>query len=137
MRSESRQLPAFSRMRSPCRRLISRLSLCQRDQKPPWMATARPGSVRSRACGLARVSTAPAASPGSTAMLFLPSIHAMGKPQREFFPVEQVDWTPAQGGLVAGLYERIPATDAASGVATRMLRFDPGVDTSAAGPQIH
>src|SRR6266536_2192164 len=44
----------------------------------------------------------------------------MAKPEHEFFPVEHVAWTPAQGG-----------------VATRMLRFDPGTNTSAAGPQVH
>ena len=61
----------------------------------------------------------------------------MAKPELEFSPVAQVEWTPAQGGLVAGLYERILATDPRSGVATRMLRFDPGTNTSAAGPQVH
>jgi hypothetical protein len=61
----------------------------------------------------------------------------MSKPQFEFFPVEQVEWTSAQGGVVPGLYERILATDAESGLATRMLRFDPGTNTSAAGPQVH
>ncbi len=61
----------------------------------------------------------------------------MAKPEHEFFPVEHVAWTPAQGGLVTGLYERILAADDASGVATRMLRFDPGTNTSAAGPQVH
>jgi hypothetical protein len=61
----------------------------------------------------------------------------MAKPEREFFPVEQAAWTPAQGGLVAGLFERILAVDNATGVATRMLRFDPGTDTSVAGPQVH
>jgi len=61
----------------------------------------------------------------------------MPKPEREFFPVESVEWTPAQGGIVEGLYERILATDPASGVASRMLRFEPGTDTSPAGPQVH
>jgi hypothetical protein len=61
----------------------------------------------------------------------------MAKPEREFFAVDQVGWTPAQGGLVPGLFERILATDPTSGVATRMLRFDPGTDTSVAGPQVH
>ena len=61
----------------------------------------------------------------------------MPKGQREFFPVEDVDWTPAQGGVVAGLFERILATDPATGVATRMLRFDPGTNTRVAGPQVH
>jgi ChrR Cupin-like domain len=61
----------------------------------------------------------------------------MTKPEREFFPVTEVEWTPAQGGVVAGLFERVLSTDPASGVATRMLRFDPGTDTSAAGAQVH
>jgi hypothetical protein len=61
----------------------------------------------------------------------------MPKPELEFFPVDTVAWTPAMGGQVAGLFERILATDSQSGVATRMLRFDPGTDTSPAGPQVH
>ena len=62
----------------------------------------------------------------------------MPKEEREFFPVAEVPWTPALGGLVPGLYERILAPDgAAEGVATRILRFDPGTDTRAAGVQRH
>ena len=61
----------------------------------------------------------------------------MAKAEREFFPVTDVDWTPAQGGSVPGLFERILASDPATGVATRILRFDPGTNTSVAGPQIH
>jgi hypothetical protein len=61
----------------------------------------------------------------------------MAKAEREFFPVESVKWTPAMGGVVPGLEERILATDAQSGVATRMLRFAPGTNTSAVGPQVH
>ena len=61
----------------------------------------------------------------------------MPKPEREFFPVDNVAWTPAMGGQVAGLFERILATDPDTGVATRLLRFDPGTDTRAAGPQVH
>jgi hypothetical protein len=61
----------------------------------------------------------------------------MAKPEREFFPVADVPWTPALGGLVPGLFERILAADPAAGVATRILRFDPGTDTSAAGVQVH
>jgi hypothetical protein len=61
----------------------------------------------------------------------------MAKPEREFFPVEDVEWTPAMGGLVPGMDERILATDPRTGVATRMLRFAPGTDTSVAGAQVH
>jgi hypothetical protein len=61
----------------------------------------------------------------------------MAKPEREFFLVEEVAWTPAQGGLVPGLFERILSADSASGVATRILRFDAGTNTSVAGPQVH
>ena len=61
----------------------------------------------------------------------------MAKPEREFFPVSDVPWTAPFPGVVEGLYERILSTDTTSGVATRMLRFDPGTNTSAAGPQTH
>jgi hypothetical protein len=61
----------------------------------------------------------------------------MPKPELEFFPVTGVEWTPALGGIVPGLYERILASDSDSGVATRILRFDPGTDTSVAGIQVH
>ena len=61
----------------------------------------------------------------------------MPKPELEFFPVTDVEWTPALGGTVAGLYERILAADPETGVASRILRFDPGTDTSAAGVQAH
>jgi ChrR-like protein with cupin domain len=59
----------------------------------------------------------------------------MPKAEREFFPVDEVEWTPSGG--VAGLSERILAVDAESGLASRMLRFEPGTNTSAAGPQAH
>src|SRR5690606_28707770 len=39
-------------------------------------------------------------------------------------------------GAVPGLYERILA-QAGPGVATRLLRFEPGTDTSANGTQVH
>jgi hypothetical protein len=58
------------------------------------------------------------------------------KAEREFFAVADVGWTPAMFGTVPGLSERILAEEA-TGVATRMLRFDPGTDTSAAGAQAH
>ena len=61
----------------------------------------------------------------------------MTKPEREFFAVDEVAWTPVMPGVVEGLHERILAVDDATGTATRMLRFDPGTDTSAAGPQVH
>lgn len=58
------------------------------------------------------------------------------KPEHEFFAVEQVAWTPVPGDA-DGLYERILAYDPVSGVATRMLRFDPGTDTTPNGVQVH
>src|SRR5205823_10884959 len=62
------------------------------------------------------------------------TIRRMAKPEREFFPVDEVAWTPAQG---PGMFERMLSADAATGLATRMLRFEPGTDTSTAGPQVH
>jgi len=58
------------------------------------------------------------------------------KPELEFFDVEQVPWTPVAGNVV-GLAERILSTDPITGVATRLLRFAPGTDTTANGVQVH
>lgn len=60
----------------------------------------------------------------------------MSKPEFEFFPATNVDWTPVPG-KVPGLHERILAHDPETGVATRMLRFSPGTDTSANGILTH
>ena len=43
----------------------------------------------------------------------------MSKPELEFFPAVSINWTPVVGN-VSGLYERILAQDAQSGVATRI-----------------
>jgi hypothetical protein len=61
----------------------------------------------------------------------------MAKPEREFFPATEIEWTPALGGKVPGMYERILAVDPETGVVTRILRLDPGTSTSAAGVQVH
>ncbi|MEW2386447.1 cupin domain-containing protein [Micromonospora sp. NPDC047707] len=60
----------------------------------------------------------------------------MPKPEREFFDVTDIEWTPC-AGKVAGLTERILAADEPAGVATRMLRFEPGTDTTPNGVQVH
>jgi hypothetical protein len=61
----------------------------------------------------------------------------MAKTEQEFHPVSDVAWTPALGGIVPGLFERILAHDPETDVVTRLLRFDPGTNTSAAGVQQH
>lgn len=58
------------------------------------------------------------------------------KPEREFFPVTDAGWTVVSGPA-AGLYERRLAIDENTGVGTRVLRFEPGCDTSPNGVQIH
>lgn len=59
------------------------------------------------------------------------------KPEHEFFPVDSVRWTRVPGDA-EGLYERILIQDAAtSGSVTRILRFDPGTDTTPNGVQVH
>lgn len=58
------------------------------------------------------------------------------KPELEFFDVAAVEWTPVPGG-VAGQTERILSADPDSGIATRMLRFEPGTDTSQLGVLRH
>jgi ChrR Cupin-like domain len=60
----------------------------------------------------------------------------MPKPEIEFTPAAEVAWTPADA-RVPGLTERILARDPDTGVATRMLRFAPGTDTSAMGVLTH
>lgn len=59
----------------------------------------------------------------------------MAKPEIEFTSVDQWPWVPVAG--IPGQAERILATDAGSGLATRMLRFDPGCDTSTMGVLRH
>lgn len=60
----------------------------------------------------------------------------MSKPQLEFTSVDRISWTPVPGG-VPGLWERILAADPRSGVVTRMLRLEPGTDTSPMGVVVH
>ncbi|MGW4486635.1 cupin domain-containing protein [Amycolatopsis sp. NPDC004368] len=60
----------------------------------------------------------------------------MAKPEHEFFPVKTVEFTPC-AGVVPQLTERILAADGDSGVATRILRFEPGTDTTPNGVQVH
>ena len=60
----------------------------------------------------------------------------MPKPEFEFFDVATVGWTPVDE-RVPGLWERILARDEESGVVTRMLKLEPGTNTSPAGAQVH
>jgi hypothetical protein len=60
----------------------------------------------------------------------------LAKPETEFTAVDATAWTPVPGGP-DGLTERILAPDDAHGIATRMLRFEPGTDTSANGVLRH
>lgn len=58
------------------------------------------------------------------------------KPELEFFDPDVVEWTPVVGG-VPGQLERLLATDPETGIGTRMLRFEPGTDTSELGVVRH
>ncbi|MGH7912765.1 MAG: cupin domain-containing protein [Candidatus Dormibacteraceae bacterium] len=60
----------------------------------------------------------------------------MSKPEREFFAVGEIPWTPS-AGQVPELRERFLAVDDATGLATSIMRFPPGTDTSANGAQAH
>jgi hypothetical protein len=59
----------------------------------------------------------------------------MTKPELEFFDTEMLPWR-AVGGE-AGVSQRVLAEDAATGLLTRLVRWDPGLSTSAAGPVAH
>ena len=61
----------------------------------------------------------------------------MSKPEFEFFPATDIGWTPVPGSKCGGLYERILAWDPEGCCATRILRFDPGTDTSPNGTLTH
>ncbi|GAA4657964.1 cupin domain-containing protein [Streptomyces buecherae] len=60
----------------------------------------------------------------------------MSKPEYEFFPVADVDFTvcPGDDPLIT---ERVLARDPATGVATRILRYAPGADSTPMGVQRH
>jgi ChrR Cupin-like domain len=59
----------------------------------------------------------------------------MPKPELEFFDTGALPWRVAGGE--PGVSERILAEDSATGLLTRLVRWDPGVNTSAAGPVSH
>ena len=60
----------------------------------------------------------------------------MPKPTHEFFATDKVSFTPC-AGAVGGLDEAILATDPDTGVATRLLSFAAGTDTTPNGVQAH
>jgi hypothetical protein len=59
----------------------------------------------------------------------------MTKPELEFFDSGTLAWRAVPDE--AGVSERILAEDPATGLLTRLVRWDPGVSTSAAGPVAH
>lgn len=59
----------------------------------------------------------------------------MAKPELEFFDTETLPWRDVDGEV--GVSQRVLAEDADTGSLTRLLRWDPGLSTSAAGPVAH
>lgn len=59
----------------------------------------------------------------------------MGKAELEFFDAETVPWTPSTQS--PGVSERILSQDPDRGLLTRMVRWDPGLDTSSTGAVAH
>ena len=60
----------------------------------------------------------------------------MPKPEYEFFDPEAIPWRPVDGAP-PGLAERVLSRDPETGDVTRLLRFEPGTDTSPLGVQRH
>ncbi|MGW9211836.1 cupin domain-containing protein [Embleya sp. NPDC055664] len=60
----------------------------------------------------------------------------MNKPELEFFRVQDVEFTVCPGGDPL-ITERILARDPETGVATRILRYAPGADSTPMGVQRH
>jgi len=59
----------------------------------------------------------------------------VAKPELEFFDTAKLQWRAVAGEV--GVSQRVLAEDAATGYLTRLVRWDPGVNTSAAGPVAH
>lgn len=59
----------------------------------------------------------------------------VGKPELEFFDTETVRWTRVTER--PGVSERVLARDPDSGLLTRLVRWDAGLDTSSAGQVMH
>jgi hypothetical protein len=57
------------------------------------------------------------------------------KPALEFFLADTVAWKPVAD--LPGAFERVLARDSDGRLFTRILRWDPGVDTSPMGPAVH
>ena len=61
---------------------------------------------------------------------------AAGKPELEFH-APQGEWHVPEGSQAQGIVQQILATDPVSGSYTRLLRFEPGADSSPNGVQLH
>jgi len=59
----------------------------------------------------------------------------MAKPELEFFDPETLPWHPVVGE--PGVSQRVLAEDPATGLLTRLVRWDPGLKTSSAGAVRH
>jgi hypothetical protein len=62
-------------------------------------------------------------------------IRLVSKPATEFFDAEEIAWSPAPGQ--SGVSQRILAADPGGRIVTRMVRWEPGLDTSGVGPVAH
>ena len=59
----------------------------------------------------------------------------VAKTEAEFFDTESVPWSAVTSR--PGVSERVLARDPSRGLVTRMVRWEPGLDTSSAGPVAH
>lgn len=60
----------------------------------------------------------------------------MPKPQYEFHDPKDKPWEPAFGEI-PGVWQQVLSRDAEKGDYTRVVRFDPGANTSTAGVLVH
>src|SRR3954451_3073576 len=60
----------------------------------------------------------------------------MDKPELEFQP-PMADWRQPQALQSSGIHEQILSEDRGGTAYTRLLRFEPGADSSGDGPQVH
>jgi hypothetical protein len=63
-------------------------------------------------------------------------VSGIAKPELEFHEPD-APWRVPQGNKADGIYERILSADREGRAYTRLLRFEPGADSTPNGPQVH
>src|ERR1043166_1274992 len=88
-------------------------------------------------CSMRSLPTPPRTTAGPSASCGMAWRRRMSKEELEFFDTHSKPWRDVPGSKCAGLHERILTGDPTTGNYSRMLRFDPGCDTTPNGVLAH